>query len=211
MARRLHPDHRHRIAAVGAVVGILLLSGCGQPRENQELSGTHGRTIEQDLIPVVRAAGWDSVGQLREQSCLGDADPQDAARQTKWLGTAARESSQDQARRQAEEVARTAESLGWTPSEGHGAQGDRLYGAEKDELTLVVRHRTGGGHNTLSVAIHSPCLDMPEGHTMTRSEYDPMYGSHDPLYPNDDSSKFTNGQPKPFPEDSGTGAEGSST
>ena len=183
-----------------------------EPVENaQQRSAEAGRVIEQDLIAVVRAAGWDSVGQLREQSCLGDADPKDAARQTKWLGTAARESSQDQARRQAEEVARTAESLGWTPSEGHGAQGDRLYGAEKDELTLVVRHRTGGGHNTLSMAIHSPCLDMPEGHTMTRSEYDPMYGSHDPLYPNDDSSKFTNGQPKPFPEDSGTGAEGSST
>ncbi|WP_277245037.1 hypothetical protein [Micrococcus terreus] len=33
---------------------------------------------------------------------------------------------------------------------------------------------------------------------MTRSEYDPMYGSNDPLYPNDDRSQFTDGRPKPF-------------
>lgn len=135
-----------------------------EPAENaQRRSAEAGTVIEHDLPSLVRAAGWDSVGQLREQSCLGDTDPKDAARQTKWLGTAARESSEDQARRQAEEVARTAESLGWTPSESHGAQGDQLYGAEKDDLPLVVRHRTGGGHSTLSVAIHSPAWTCQRG------------------------------------------------
>ena len=166
----------------------------------QQRSAAAGATIEQDLPQLVRTVGWDSVGRLREQSCLGDPSPDAAPRQTSWVGSASRDSSAEEARGQAAQIAQVAESIGWTPQEGSGGQGDRLYGAQKDDLTLVVRHRTGGGHDALSVEIHSPCMDMPEGHTMSRSEYDPMYGSNDPLYPNDDRSKFTNGKPKPFPE-----------
>ncbi|NUL46039.1 hypothetical protein F7P69_12670 [Cellulosimicrobium funkei] len=186
------------------VIGFLMsavLTGCTHSEAEAEArSAEQGRTIHAEIPDLVRAAGWDSIGQLTEKSCLGTADPEEAARETKWIGSSsASDVPQSEAMAIAEGVARDAEQSGWTPQEGTGPHGDRLYGATKEDLTLVVTHQTGGGRSSLSLAIHSPCLEMPAGHVMTRSELDPMYGSSDPLYPNDDRSKFTNGEPKPLP------------
>lgn len=169
----------------------------------EQRSAAHGRLIEEDMPSLVRAAGWDSIGNLGEKSCLGTADPEEAVRETKWIGSSsATDVPQSEATTIAEDIARDAEQLGWSPQEGSGPNGDRLYGATKEDLTLVVTHHTGGGRANLSLAIHSPCLEMPAGHTLTRSTLDPMYGSGDELYPDEDSSKFTNGEPKPLPEPS---------
>ena len=65
-------------------------------------------------------------------------------------------------------------------------------------MGLNLTYRTTAGRPRIRLEVTTSCLDMPEGNTMTRSEYDPMYGSNDPLYPNDDRSQFTDGRPKPF-------------
>jgi len=168
--------------------------------EAERRSAAHGALIEQDLPALLRAGGWETISTLRETSCLGDPDPAVAASRTKWLGSGSADLPAAEARQRAERVGARARELGWTPQEGSGPHGDRLFGATKEELTLVVSYETGGGHRTLTVAVHSPCLEMPEGHTMTRSGLDALYGSADPLYPDEDRSAFTNGSPKPLPE-----------
>ncbi|QCU77368.1 hypothetical protein E7744_03410 [Citricoccus sp. SGAir0253] len=166
-------------------------------------SRTSGQLMEAEMPALVRAAGWDSIGTLTETSCLGIADPEEASRETRWTASSgATGVSEDEAGHVAEQVRRAAEESGWTSKDGAGAHGDRLYGASKGDLTLALTYRTGAGASELTLALDSPCLQMPAGHTMTRSELDPMYGSSDPRYPHDDRSRFTNGTPRPLPSPS---------
>ncbi|MFC7401207.1 hypothetical protein [Citricoccus sp. GCM10030269] len=201
------PIFRHT-AAVAIAVAALTLGGCMNPESDDQpdaeaRSAEYGRTIEQELPPLVRAAGWDSIGTLTEKSCLGTADPEEASRNTRWTGSSGASGlSQSEAEEIADDVRSTAEENGWDPKEGKGPHGDRVYGASKGDLTLTVTYHTGAGRPELTLSLDSPCLDMPSGHTMSRSELDPMYGSSDPLYPNDDRSKFTNGKAKPLPSPS---------
>ncbi|VXB76502.1 hypothetical protein [Citricoccus sp. K5] len=203
---RRHLLNRTTIS-ITALTVALSLGGCmnsgsdGTP-DAEERSAAQGRQIEEDLPLLVEAAGWQGIGALAEKSCLGDPEPAAASRETKWIGSASRDLDGADPSELAASIARQAEDLGWTPQEGNGPHGDRIYGAVKNELTLVVNHTTSGGADAVALSIHSPCLEMPEGHTMTRSELDPMYGSGDELYPGEDSSKFTNGEPKPLPEPS---------
>lgn len=179
------PEYPGRLTATAALVtlGALTLGGCMAPEPagpsgNEQRSAAHGRQIEQDLPPLVQAAGWDGLGELGEKSCLGDPDPAVASRETKWIGSASRSDVPEaQARELAARIARQAEEMGWSAQDGAGPSGDRVYGATKEDLTLVVSHRTGGGRSSMTVAIHSPCLEMPEGHTMVRSGLDPDHGA----------------------------------
>lgn len=165
-------------------------------------SADFGQAMEAEMPGLVQAAGWDSIGALAEQSCLGHADPEQASRETRWTSSSGAVGvSEAEAEDIAAEIRRTAEAGGWVSADGAGPHGDRLYGASKDEITLNVTYRTGAGEPELTLSLDSPCLEMPAGHTMARSELDPMYGSSDPMYPNDDRSKFTNGEPKPLPSD----------
>lgn len=202
------PKRRPRFAAVGvltlAQAAVLTLGGCaGSPGANgdpEARSAELGHAIESEMPALVRASGWDSLGELRETSCLGYADPEMASRETKWIGRSGTVGiSESDAESLTAEIRETAEAGGWTPKEGRGPQGNRLYGATKGDLILIVTYQSGTGRPEFTLSVHSPCLEMPEGHTMSRSELDPMYGSADPRYPNDDRSKFTNGKPKPLP------------
>jgi hypothetical protein len=175
---------------------------------NQEVearSAAQGRALEAEMPALVHAAGWDSIGRLAENSCLGTPDPEQASRRTHWTGLAGRAGVD---REKAEDIAgniqSAAEERGWEPLErGNTApNAQSLYAAAKGDLTLSVTYSSGTGRPRLSLNVSTPCLDMPEGHTMARSELDPMYGSPDPMYPNDDRSKFTNGTPKPLPSSS---------
>ncbi|NUL46041.1 hypothetical protein F7P69_12680 [Cellulosimicrobium funkei] len=189
----------HRAAIACAGIGLLFLTGCGlqERQENEERSAGYGRQIEEDLPSLVRAAGWDSIGALREESCNDSPVREHASSTTRWFATAGRRDiSQDEAQSVLESVREHAESTGWNSKESTGGP-QLLYTASQDDLTLVVRHSTSSGPGLLGVEIATPCLEMPEGHTMSRSELDPMYGSPDSLYPNDDRSKFTNGKAKP--------------
>jgi hypothetical protein len=170
-----------------------------QQQDAEQASAARGAQVERAMPGLVRAAGWDSLGPLREESCNDSPHPEKASSATRWFSSAGRpDVSEGEARSITEAVREYAESTGWTGRESTG--GPRLlYAAGQDDLTLVVRHATGSGAGPLSVEISTPCLDMPEGHTMTRSGLDSMYGSPDPMYPNDDRSKFTNGTPKPLP------------
>ncbi|MGO1885800.1 MAG: hypothetical protein ACTH3G_10630 [Citricoccus sp.] len=193
----------HRAAMACAGIGLLFLTGCGlqERQENEERSAGYGRQIEEELPTLVRAAGWDSIGAFAENSCLGYAAPEKASRETHWTAASGRVGvSEADAGQMAEQVQRAAEEAGWTSKEGNGPHGDRLYGASKGDITLNVIYRSGAGEPALSLSLNSPCLEMPAGHVMTRSGLDPMYGSSDPLYPEDDRSKFTNGKAKPLPE-----------
>ncbi|MGM7671053.1 hypothetical protein [Microbacterium sp. A93] len=196
----------HAAAAVVLSAAALTLGGCMNPTSTgdpEQQSAEYGRLMEAEAPGLARAAGWDSLGSLTEKSCLGTADPAEASRETRWTAvTGEFGTSETEAGRVAEQVRQAAEDTGWTSKEGSGAHGDRLYGAVKGDLNLTVTYRTGAGEAELSLRLDSPCLEMPEGHTMARSELDPMYGSSDPLYPNDDRSKFTNGEPQPLPEPS---------
>lgn len=169
----------------------------------EQRSADHGRTVESELPDLVRAAGWGSIGRLSERSCLGYADPEKASRETRWTGSAGRSGvAEAEAQDIAQQVRHAAEEAGWASKDGAGPHGERLYGAAKGELTLSLTYQAGAGRPELILRVDSPCLEMPEGHTMSRSELDPMYGSSDPMYPNDDRSKFTNGEAKPLPEPS---------
>lgn len=175
-----------------------------QADEAEQISAAQGSKIEEVMPGVVRAAGWESIGMLREESCNDSPEPERAAEVTRWFAAAGRRGvSQDEAQSVVDAVREYAESTGWTSKESTGGP-QLIYSASQDQLTLVVRHSTGSGDaGPLGVEISTPCLEMPEEHTMSRSELDPMYGSPDSMYPNDDRSKFTNGEPKPLPEASG--------
>lgn len=194
------------MAAIAALTA-LTLGGCMNPQSNDEAdnparSAAHGELIEAELPAAVRNAGWDHIGSLMETSCTSDPDPATASRRTMWEGGARElDVSEDSARLIARKVKDYAESHGWTPADGSGPDGHRLYGATKEDVALQVTFRETGTRTALSIVMSSPCLEMPEGHTMARSELDPMYGSPDPMYPNDDRAKFTNGSPKPLPSE----------
>jgi hypothetical protein len=195
---------RGPMAALAALAAVTL-GGCMNPQSTDEAgnpsrSAAHGRLIEAELPAAVRQAGWDHIGSLMETSCTSDPEPETASRRTMWEGGARElDVDADSARQVAQQVKDYADSHGWTATDDQDPNGHRLYGATKDEVALQVTFRETGTRTALSIVMSSPCLDMPAGHTMTRSEWDPMYGSPDPLYPNDDRSKFTNGTPKPLP------------
>lgn len=166
----------------------------------ERTSTARGALIEELMPGLVRAAGWDTLSNLRERSCTDSPDPERAAASTRWFASSGRgDVTRAEAESVMEAVREHAESTGWTPHESTG--GPRLlYAASQDDLTLVVRYATTADEGPLSVEISTPCLDMPSGHTMTRSELDPRYGSSDPMYPNDDRSEFTNEQVKQLPD-----------
>lgn len=176
----------------------------GNTTDSEARSAAQGRALEQEMPSLVRAAGWETIGQLNENSCLGTPDPEQAPRKTHWTGASGRSGvPRDEAEHTAELIRATAEQQGWERVQrGAAPNTENLYAAEKGDLTLNVTYSSGTGRPGLSLRLSTPCLDMPAGHTMSRSELDPMYGSSDPLYPNDDRSKFTNGEPKPLPEPS---------
>lgn len=177
----------------------------------ETLSAQQGERVEQIMPGLVRAAGWDAVGQLSEVTCSGSPVPEEASRSTRWSAVAGRSNGdQQEANGIAAAVQGHAEDTGWSTQQVSSANDGRVYQAVKDDMGLNLTYRTTAGRPRIRLEVTTSCLDMPEGHTMTRSEYDPMYGSNDPLYPHDDRSQFTNGRPKPFPEPSGTGSEGSS-
>ncbi|MFB9071901.1 hypothetical protein ACFFIO_12755 [Citricoccus parietis] len=170
--------------------------------DSETRSAEQGRAMEAEIPDLVRAAGWDSVGQLAENSCLGDPDPEQASRETHWTGASGRVGvSREDAESAAERIQDAAERRGWEHlKRGNTApNSENLYAAAKGDLTLNVTYTSGTGRPGLSLQLSTECLEMPAGHTMIRSVLDPMYGSADPLYPNDDRSKFTNGEPKPLP------------
>lgn len=168
----------------------------------EQVSAERGSTIEEVMPGMIRAAGWESIGILREQSCNDSPDAETASSVTRWFAAAGRrDAGQDEARSVVDAVREHAESTGWASNESTGGP-EILYAASQKDLTLVVRYSTDSGSGPLGVEISTPCLDMPDGHTMLRSELDPMYGSPSSLYPHDDRSQFTNGEPKPLPSPS---------
>ncbi|NUL46042.1 hypothetical protein F7P69_12685 [Cellulosimicrobium funkei] len=176
-----------------------------QDDENVEATAQHGDQVVAEIPGLARAFGQDAVPQLREVSCTSSPDPEMASRNTRWrAATGATVSSDQEARELADAVRKHAESKGWVTQRSDASHPslERLYMATLDDLTLTINANNRGGSPEVTLAVVSPCLEKPDGHTMTRSEFDSMYGSSDPLYPNDDRSKFTNGEPKPLPESS---------
>lgn len=165
----------------------------------ETLSTQQGERMEQIMPGLVRAAGWDAVGQLSEVTCSGSPVPEEASRSTRWSAVAGRSNGdQQEANGIAAAVQGQAEDTGWSTQQVSSANDGRVYQAVKDDMGLNLTYRTTAGRPRIRLEVTTSCLDMPEGNTMTRSEYDPMYGSNDPLYPNDDRSQFTDGRPKPF-------------
>ncbi len=168
----------------------------------EQVSAERGSAIEEAMPGLVRAAGWDSIGVLREESCNDSPDTATASSETRWFAAAGRrDADADEADAVVAAVREHAESTGWSGKDSTGGP-EILYAASQGDLTLVVRHSGGSGTRPLGVEISTPCQAMPEGHAMLRSELDPMYGSPSSLYPRDDRSQFTNGEPKPLPEPS---------
>lgn len=207
----MHWSRRHltrHTAVLALVATTLAVGGCMNPdadtaSDTEARSAAQGKALEAEMPDLVRAAGWDTIGQLAENSCLGMPDPEQASRQTHWTGAAQRVGmSRDEALATAGDIQATAEQRGWqTRDRGNTAPNtETLYAAAKDDLTLSVVYSSGTGRPGLALRLSTGCLDMPDGHTMSRSELDPMYGSADPMYPKDDRSKFTNGKAKPLPE-----------
>lgn len=173
-----------------------------QQDDNVAATAQHGEQIAAAIPGLARAFGQDSVGTLSETSCTSSPDPETASRNTRWTAsTATTVPTQRQAQDLAGAVRVHAEAQGWQTQDREAAHPglDRLYTAVRDDLTLVMDADGSGGDYEIQLSVTSPCLEKPAGHTMTRSEWDPMYGSSDPLYPNDDRSEFTNGSPKPLP------------
>ncbi|NUL46038.1 hypothetical protein F7P69_12665 [Cellulosimicrobium funkei] len=200
---------RRRTLAVASVLmlGALALGGCvgSLQQDNVEATAQHGEQVVAEIPGLARAFGEESVSELSETSCTSSLDPDTAPRNTRWRGSVVVSVPTDRdARERAEAVREYAESNDWlTQDRGSSHPGvERLYTATQDELTLTINANARGDNPEISLTVVSPCLEKPAGHTMTRSELDPMYGSSDPLYPNDDRSKFTNGEPKPLPEPS---------
>lgn len=198
---------RRIIAPLLLMGGVISLGGCmGSQQDNVEATAQHGEQLVAAIPGLVRAFGEESVSLLSETSCTSSPDPETASRNTRWTGAVGvSASSAQEGRDRAQAVREYAESTGWA-TEDRGAahpSGERLYTATRDALTLVIEQDGGDDEPEVSFTITSPCLEKPSGHTMTRSELDSMYWSSDPLYPNDDRAKFTNGEPKPLPEPSG--------
>ncbi|GAA4775384.1 hypothetical protein [Citricoccus nitrophenolicus] len=192
------------MATSALMLGTLALGGCigSQQQDNVEATAQQGQQMVNLLPGLVRAFGEESVSLLSETSCTSSPDPETASRNTRWTGAVGfSASSAQEGRGRAQAVREYAESTGWA-SEDRAAvhpSGERLYTATRGDLTLVLEQDGGEDEPGVSFTVTSPCLEKPDGHTMTRSELDSMYGSSDPLYPNDDRSKFTNGEPKPLP------------
>ena len=176
-----------------------------QKQDNAEATARHGEQLVASIPGLVRTFGEESVSELSETSCTSSPDPETASRNTRWKGSTGTDApSSQEGRERAQAVREYAEANGWTTEERGSAHPsiERLYTATREDLTLIVEQDGGVDEPVVSFTVVSPCLEKPSDHTMTRSEYDPMYGSSDPLYPNDDRSKFTNGEPKPLPEPS---------
>ncbi|NUL49007.1 hypothetical protein F7P69_27950 [Cellulosimicrobium funkei] len=176
-----------------------------QQQDNAEATARDGEQLVASIPGLVRAFGEESVSELSETSCTSSPDPETASRNTRWKGSTGTDApSSQEGRERAQAVREYAEANGWTTEERGSAHPsiERLYTATREDLTLIVEQDGGVDEPVVSFTVVSPCLEKPSDHTMTRSEYDPMYGSSDPLYPNDDRSKFTNGEPKPLPEPS---------
>ncbi|MDI3331236.1 MAG: hypothetical protein QJR09_10975 [Micrococcus sp.] len=173
-----------------------------QQDDNVAATAQHGEQISAAVPGLVRAFGQDSVGTLSETSCTSSPDPETASRNTRWeASTATSVPTQQEARALADAVRQHAEAQGWQTQDREAAHPslERLYSAVREDLTLVMDADDGGEDVQVRLSVTSPCLEKPAGHTMARSELDPMYGSPDPMYPNDDRSKFTNGTPRPLP------------
>ncbi|NUL46040.1 hypothetical protein F7P69_12675 [Cellulosimicrobium funkei] len=199
-------QRRRTLAVTSALMlGALAFGGCvgSQHQDNVEATAHQGQQMV-DLMPgLVLTFGEQSVSLLSETSCTSSPDPETASRNTRWTGSVGfSASSAQEGRDRAQAVREYAESTGWTTEDRASVHpsGERLYSATRDDLTLVIEQDGGEDEPGVSFTVTSPCLEKPAGHTMTRSEFDSMYGSTDPLYPNDDRSKFTNGEPKPLPE-----------
>lgn len=62
----------------------------------ETLSAQQGERMEQIMPGLVRAAGWDAVGQLSEVTCSGSPVPEEASRSTRWSAVAGRSNGDQQ-------------------------------------------------------------------------------------------------------------------